>query len=310
MYRCEAFANVPKSRRRAALSLQIPAWSPFERTEHYCVWSGDTAMIWLWDADVVRPQGETLGLTDLQAARLRIVPETVLLQRKPDGVHLQGCRHGFELQHWRGNVLCDSFWLPEPPDLRQWDRFLHRLGSDVPDQAMVPDAAEAVMGAEPWAAPLTPKEWLEANERMLTASCLLALAVFAVWQEARLWRIHRSAGNAAAEFAAMEAELGPLLAARTELLRLRRLDRRLADILAEPSQARLMTLVDQAIPSENARFQQWSYRQRELAVIVQDPSLDPIASIKALEAVPMFDQVRAKSARGADSIEIMLRVQP
>ena len=34
MYRREDFANVPRGKRRSALALKLPVWSPFERTGH------------------------------------------------------------------------------------------------------------------------------------------------------------------------------------------------------------------------------------------------------------------------------------
>ena len=53
MYRREDFTNVPRSKRRSALALKLPVWSPFERTGHHCVWSGSSAMVWFWDEDKV-----------------------------------------------------------------------------------------------------------------------------------------------------------------------------------------------------------------------------------------------------------------
>ena len=82
------------------------------------------------------------------------------------------------------------------------------------------------------------------------------------------------------------------------------------EYLGEPSQAYLMSVVDRAIPNEDAVFRQWSYQQRELTVTVQDPSLDPIAYIERLEEEPLFRQVRTQLARDADSLEITLEVVP
>ena len=57
LYRCEDFDNVPRGRRRAALELNIPVWSPFARTGHHCVWAGAAAMVWMWDAEQVGQSG-------------------------------------------------------------------------------------------------------------------------------------------------------------------------------------------------------------------------------------------------------------
>ena len=107
----------------------------------------------------------------------------------------------------------------------------------------------------------------------------------------------------------MQDTLDPLLDARNELSSLRRSNRALADLLGEPSQARLMGLVDRALPGPQARFREWRYQQGELTVLVEDPDLDPITYVRSLEAVPLFDRVKAKPARGDNRIEITLRVQ-
>ena len=110
MYRCESFANVPRSRRRSALELKLPVWSPFVRTGHHCVWSGDSAMVWFWDQDKVAAArgargGRLRGAAARAAAQVRVLPETVFGERRPGGVYLQPCREGYELQHWRASLL-------------------------------------------------------------------------------------------------------------------------------------------------------------------------------------------------------------
>ena len=315
MYRREDFVNVPRNRRRSALALKLPVWSPFERTGHHCVWSGSSAMVWFWDADEVGPGAEApdarrSGAGASRAARARVLPETVFHARKPDGVHLQACREGFELQHWRADVLADAFWFPDRPDERELGWFLDRRGIEARATPLdVPAAAGAGLAPEPWSISLTPGEWFEANERTLVATCLLALSLAVIWQEARFWKIRHLEETVTGELARMQDELGPLLDARNELLRLRRTNRALSDILREPSQAHLMGLVDRAIPGPAAQFREWRYQQRELTVIVEDPDLDPIAYVRSLEAVPLFDQVRAEPAHGDNRIEITLRVR-
>lgn len=332
MYRREDFAHVPRGKRRSALALRLPVWSPFERTGHYCVWSGSTAMVWFWDEDKVGPgtgsdsdrsgtPSDSLGDAgapdtgragaDARAATgLRVLPETVFRARKPDGLHLQRCREGVELQYWRSDVLVDAFWFPDRPDRASLRSFIDRqAGGAEALQSSRPAVVGGELAPEPWRVPLAPGEWLEANERVLVGACLLVLLMAVVWQEARFWKIHHLGRSVAAELSLMQDELDPLLAARNELLTLHRTNRALSAILREPSQARLMGLVDRAIPSAQARFREWHYQQRELKVVVEDPDLDPITYVRALEAEPLFDQVRAEPVRGDDRLRITLRVR-
>jgi len=291
------------------------------------VWSGSTAMVWFWDGDTVgaghdAPEesaasgapGASGAPPSSAGARpatgLRVLPETVFHARKPDGLHLQRCHEGVELQYWRADVLVDAFWFPDRPDRDSLRSFIDRqAGGAEALRSSKPSVAGGELAPDPWRVPLTPSEWLEANERPLVAAFLLALLLAIAWQEARFWKIHHLRSSAEAELARMQDELDPLLAARNELLRLNRTNRALSAILREPSQARLMGLVDRALPSAQARFREWHYQQRELKVVVEDPDMDPITYVRSLEAEPLFDQVRAEPVQGDDRLEITLRVR-
>lgn len=302
LYRCEQFDNVPKSKRRAALELKIPVWSPFQHTGHHCVWSGSSAMVWLWDADAV--SGDDFPAAVPEGAS-RVVPETVFLPRKARGLHLQACRAGFELQLWRDDVLQDSVWYGARPTEEEVERFASRSGAT---GGGVLGEGPPALSPEPWASMLGPAEWLAGNERAVVTTCLAALLLAAVWFEARIWHVRFEAGAVGKELEAMEAELGPLLAERTEFLRLRRIDEGLAAILTHPSQALLMGLVDRAVPSDQATFYRWQYRQGELQVTIEDPALDPIAYVEQFQRVPRFEQVKAELALGQNRLEVTLQV--
>ena len=308
MYRCEDFTNVPRGRRPSALALQVPVWSPFQNTGYHAVWSGSTAMVWFWDSDVVAVRPEELfdNPGPQSAARVRVRPETVFLPRKPDGVHLQACREGFELQHWQGEVLKDAFWLPARPDEARIDWFCRRRGVATGLESV----AEADAAApEPWAGAVPVREWVLANEGALAASGLAVLVLVLVWQEVRIGKMGYLAEAAAAELEQMEQELGPALSARNELVRLRGRNEALAGILNQPSQALIIGLADQAVPGDSARFYQWRYQQGELRLTVEDPNLDPIAYVRALESIPNFDQVQVGQSRRNNRVEITLRVR-
>ena len=330
MYRSEDFSNVPRNRRRAALDLKLPLWSPFARTGHHCVWEGGRAMVWFWDADAVTADPAAPGAADappdLASARIppRIRPETVFLPRMSDGVHLQACREGFELQHWREDVLERAYWFRQPPDQARIESVLAQWGADVDVKgARPPPPHPAVEGPmsdgraptaeptrEPWSSSLTPREWLEANERPLATAVLMVLLLTATWHEARYWQARHLEHAAAADFAAMQQDLNPILSARNELLALRNRNLAVTEILGEPSQAYLMGAVDRAIPSADARFRQWSYQRPELTVVISDENPDLIAYIRSLADEPMFDEVAAEQGRRENEIQITMRVRP
>ena len=333
MFRREDFSNVPRNRRRAAVELRLPVWSPFRNTGHHCVWIGGVAMVWFWDRDKVSVDPALLGGPaariaptasdatpasagmDAAAAGVRIVPETVFHPAKPDGLHIQACHEGFELQRWRNGILDDAFWLasePRPLDVAWFRGRAEDAGAEADAASAVapPRADAAPLLSDPWSGALSPREWLEVNEAALVAAGLLVLAAALVWQETRIWKSHYIKEATVAEFERMQEALAPELAARTELLDLRRQNSALAAILDQPSQARLMAIVDQAIPSDAASFTTWRYQQGELRVVVEDPAPDPIGYVEAFSAVPLFRDVQAAPERSADLLEITVRVTP
>lgn len=314
MYRSEDFGNVPRNKRRAALDLRLPLWSPFARTGHHCVWEGATAMVWFWDADAVPADSPGPDTPPSSKTPPRIRPETVFLPRLSDGVCLQACREGFELQHWRDRVLEHAYWFRQRPDQARMESVLSEWGAAAtpPGPGVAPDVGSTTRDPthEPWSSSQAPREWLETNERAVATAVLLVLALTATWHEARYWQARHLQQAAGEDFAALQQDLDPILTARNELLALRSRNLTVAEILNEPSQAYLMGLVDSAIPGPDARFRQWSYQQRELSVVVEDENADPIAYVRSLEAQPMFEQVEATQGRRENEILMTLVVRP
>ena len=318
MYRCEDLSAVPRNRRRAALDFKLPVWSPFERTDYHVVWSGGVAMVWFWDSErTARAREEFSSLfpkaRGRTAARLRILPETVFYERKPDGLHLQLCSDGFEIQRWHENALTDAFWLAERPQESDFNRFLGRQESDpagpLPDSEGIPVPAGNRMAPEPWSVARDPHGWFAGVQPSLAAACLFALVLVVLWQEARYWKIRQLEDTAASEFRRMQERISPLLEARNALIGLRRTNLALLDLLRRPSQAELMHAVDRAIPSPKARFREWRYQRGELKISIEDRNADAIAYIRALEAVPLFDRVRAEPGSKRNRLDVTLQVR-
>lgn len=299
LYRCEDFDNVPRSRRRAALELNIPVWSPFARTGHHCVWAGAAAMVWMWDAEQVGRSEEA------RAHTAQWLPETVLHPKKADGAHLQACQRGFELQHWRGGVLRASYWQPEQADQATWDWFAGRV--DAPAEQTAPTAHQAQFAPAPWATPVTPGDWLRARERSLVAGGFALFAVVACWQEARIWTLAAHTAAAAEAVQQRQDELDPLLRARNEVRSLRIRNGALATLFSAPSQPELMVLVDQSVP-EGAAFWQWRYQTGDLALVLTGEQLDPVACVKGLSRV--FDEVTLPGRQQPGRVDIALKVRP
>ncbi len=321
MYRSEDFAGVPRNRRDAAVALRIPVWSPFERGGHYCAWSGTTAMVWFWDETAVVVDPARLGVprygapsSDASSSGVRVLPETVLYPEKVDGVHLQECREGFDLQYWRDGVLVDSLWLAARPTTRRVAAFVaqHDGGSATDDGggATVREVPTTVacLAPGPWATPFRPQAWLVANEHALAVTVFAVLAAVAAFQEARLWRYHFANASATAQYDNIERQLVPVLEARDELLGLDRRNAFLTRVMQQPSQAELMLRVDRALPGQAIQFKSWQYRQGDLTVVLSNSATeDPVAIIANLQADPLFTEVRPGRS-DKDGFAVSLRI--
>ena len=320
LYRSEDFADVPRNRRDAAVTLKIPVWSPFESTGHHCVWSGSRAMVWFWDESGVEVNPVDLGLPPTDAAsgvpaNVRLLPETVLYPKQHDGPWVQQCREGFDLQFWRDGALLDSLWLPAPPDAQRVQAFLGQLGAATAEAGHTTAAMPASLPVstpafqpEPWISPLTPRAWLIANERALVIAALTLAAAAAALQEARYWRYHLAQLSDAAELRTIDRELAPVLDARGELLAVQRRSEFLAGIANHPSQAEVMVQVDRALPDDDTEFGTWRYQQNDLSVVLAGgPEQDAVAIIAGLQAVPTFADVEPGRTY-PDGFEVDLRI--
>jgi hypothetical protein len=307
MFRCENFGHIPKSKREGALANQVALWSPFENAEHHCVWSDDTAMVWFWDADLIDARQQTshadsAGEDDRQ---LLVRPETVFHTRHSNGAYLIDCADGCEIQFWENDVLIDAAYFPMPPTAQNIAGFMERNGAT---DGELKRSSEAELNPEPWSTKPTIDEWLLFNERRLVAVLLIIISAIIVFQEVRIYRVKSAAESTETQFEALQTQVGPVLSTRNEAQRLRLRNQLLGLLLSAPSQALLMSAVDDALPSPAAHFREWHFQQGELRIIIEDSEANSLEYVRSLESHPLFDDVRVEQARGRDRVELTMTV--
>ena len=160
--------------------------------------------------------------------------------------------------------------------------------------------------------PVTPRAKLRALFSAKSSSIQPRSRTF--WANARTRRAYSTTAQQLEESTRVELgsnqdRLAPLLRARDELLELQTNNLALLNILHEPSLARLVSPVDEAIPNPAAMFWEWLYQRPELRVVVEDPAPDPIGYVRALEGEPLFEEVSAELLPGNDGILTTLRVR-
>ena len=139
-------------------------------------------------------------------------------------------------------------------------------------------------------------------------AALTVFAAAAAFQEARYWRYHLAHAADAAELRAIDDELAPVLDARDKLVALNGRNAFLARALNQPSQALLMLQVDRALPSKAIQYRSWRYQQQDLAMVLSgNATVDPVAVIANLQAVPSFADVRPGRS-DQEGLEVRLRI--
>ena len=306
LYRCEGFDHVPRAKREAALVFQVQSWSPFDRTGHFAVWSGGSAMVWYWDADAsaLLDGHPALANAEVEPAQCLVLPETLFRPRHEHGVCLQRCTEGYEIQHWRDGLLRGSYWSMQPPSAQRLAWFADRQNID---EVADPPLLDALL-AEPWSSDTRPREWLLHNELRLAAGVALVFSIVLIWQEARYWKYGWVGNGFDGSFAEIQEQVAPFMAARDGHRNLSGINQVLDDLLRAPSQAYLMGQVDQTLPSPEAKFVEWRYQQGELKVVVEDAAASPVEYVQRIEAQPIFREVRVEQGRRPNQLELTMKV--
>ena len=317
MYRCEDFTSIPRSRRRRALDFKLPVWSPFERTGYHAVWCDGVAMVWFWTATgSLRRPATSRRCFRPRAGEGSGDPE--FCQRQSSTNERQpACIFSLVWKESRYNVgrLTSSlmpFGFPRPLTKVSWtgsSRGKTSTSEYCPSQHRSTGSRQHSNAARSLPASRAPRDLISASRWMLASIFLLALLLIVTWQEARFWKVHQLERDTAFEVHRLQQHLAPALKARAAFSELRQRNLALLTVLGKPSQAHLMSAVNQALPSAEAEFREWGFRDGTIKISIQDRSPDPVAYIRALEALPMFAHVRAELAPNDGRLEITLKVQ-
>jgi hypothetical protein len=293
-----------------ALALQTRRVSVFEVTGSHCHFGADFVSLWLWDQGSVQQAAEAIGV-DL--ARIRVLPETALVQGATDGVRLVETLDGFEGQSWINGSLAASRIWPAPPDDRAW--VLFQRGASVPPDritATTPMALQLEWLDRPWTrSRLSPRLGLAQVNLPLVAACTGAALLIAYGYLGAEWlRIERDIGAIKAQAAAHSNEVEPELKARTTALSnaaavdsLRQLDK-------FPTQLALMARVAEIMPANETRFIEWLFDRGKLQLTVAAAHrLDALYFVRALQRLRGFKNVEAERAFDENSLRIRFSIE-
>lgn len=311
-YRLLDFTGVPRSKRAAALRLQLSQFAPFVEPGYAVAWEGAAAQVWCWDASRVRDAART---ADVAVARLRFVPESVCYAPLDDGARLLKVNDGFEGQVWKERTLTRSrFWTTLPAD-HEWIAFERDAGLSPDRQAARPSVVDQ---------PLLPQAYTKVGEGLEGDSTLAlaepamlfvlvaALGIGSAWYLTRYWKLASRSDELVAQLGALGQSAAPVLAAREHAIDNEVFANRLAHIPTYPDQLSLMAEFATAFAADRVVLRDWNFNLGKLRVVVAFPNALPPTSnvVSAVQEQAAFANVRVAPANDPKSLTISADVKP
>jgi hypothetical protein len=299
-YKSFPLADIPKNQRIAALRMQIRQWNPYAAAGSCVVIEHDTAMVWLWDRQRI---SDAIAASGLQAARVKVIPESLLVPQLNDGLRLLKTLDGVEAQVWKSNSLVSSRWWPALPAAAEWIAFQRDAG--MAQHAELPAGAQpAPLLAEPWAKAASLEDYHAFDtrvERLVYAFGILLLAAATLWYGIHVVKRGSAVISRQAELAELNEKAKPVIAARSEAQAALLHVQALLATDPYPNQLQLMAKVAESLPRNGTHVREWNYQngKLKLLVVVPDPGAQSSGLVSALQTAGPFNNVR--SAAGGDN---------
>lgn len=300
--------HIPRPQRARALSLQVKPWSPFASTDSCVVWAQDSALVWVWDGDLVNA---ALTANKLSPHRIKIIPEPLLQARREAGLHIVACAEGFEGQAWHDRLLTHSRWWPRLPDTGEWLNFQRDAGiAPENQQTVLPPHHEKVWLDTPWGKPAGLTDIMlgsQKGEQVLLALAILALAIPTLWYAMSLIKLQNASALRATHLRALETRAGPVLAARNQTLDALNRAKALQTISAYPDQLSLMAKVGEKLPADGVYLKEWDYSNGKLKFNLTSASkLASSHYVKLFQIPGIFTNVQAAPTSDPTSLALSM----
>jgi len=128
LFRTMDLTNVPRSKIEQAVSLQVPAVSPFSETGYWYFEDFGRVSIWLWDEALRR----SLSTRDTERD-VEVLPESCFTLEENEGSYVYRCKEGYMFQCWRDGELISDSWWEESLNKGQLEVLKRGLGGTIDD---------------------------------------------------------------------------------------------------------------------------------------------------------------------------------
>lgn len=285
-YQWMDFASVPRALRNNLLTQRVRQFSPFGNPASWHVSESNAAQVWFWDAErIIRMHH------DQDLPTLSVVPETMLYPPLDNGLRLQPCIEGWELQYWSAKQLHHSRWFASKPDAREQADFVRVCGA-AENENWFEGSAELL--SKPWNEKAF---WSKENLKSEAVAPWLILGVFLAWfclQLGLSLGVQIKQTFLSASVATRNHSLADVVKQRDGALQQQEFNQAVSAIVQRPSQLHLLAQVRNCLSTFNFMILDWQYQRGQVAVILQQENLDTRALIEACNKNPEFSDVRAE----------------
>jgi hypothetical protein len=297
-YQCMDFESVPRALRANLLTQRVRQLSPFNNPASWQVLDANSAQVWFWDAErVIRMHHEQ----DLPT--LSVVPEIMLYAPLDNGLRVQPCIEGWELQYWSAKLLRHSRWFANKPDARDQADFV-RISGAVENAEWF--EGETTLLAKPWNEKAF---WSKENLTSEAVAPRLVLGVLLAWLILQVGlslgvQIHEKI--LATSVASKNKQLKTLVRERDGALQQQEFNQAIAALIGSPTQLHLLAQVRACIPAD-AKYSilDWQYQHGQLTLLLQQDNLDTRALIQACSSNSAFSEVHVEPGITPDQIRVL-----
>lgn len=286
-YQCMGFESVPRALRANLLLQRVRQLSPFSNPASWQVSEGNTAQVWFWDAErVIRMHHEQ----DLPT--LSVVPEIMLYPPLDNGLRVQPCLDGWELQYWSAKLLRHSRWFVTKPGVRDQADFVRVCGA-TEDEQWHEGSSELL--SKPWNEKAF---WSKENLQSEAVAPRLVLGIFLAWFCLQLGLglgVQIKKAFLSSSVSNKNHRLAEVVKQRDGALQQQEFNQAVSALIEGPSQLHLLAQVRSCLSGlSNFMILDWQYQRSQIVVLLQQDNLDTRALIEACNKNPIFTDVRAE----------------
>jgi hypothetical protein len=306
-------SRLPAPKRKAALALQLPQWSPFADSGYAIVWQDGYASVWCWDNS--RVDAEIQKSNRIVKAQQKL-PESLLRAPLQAGLRLLKCLNGAEGQYWQNGQLQVSRWWPQKPDQHAWLAFQRDCGIPAEEQQAQATLQDLPLLQKPWAkisAPGGAGGDVPMAEVGLYTALVFGLGLTTAVLGLQHHQVSSATAKRSAELAAIKSKAGKVFSAREDalntLIRIKGID----SLEPNPQPLILMEAVAETLPkSGGAYLKEWEMTGSHLKISVfsQDGNVSGASYVQALDKTGLFSNIQIVTDAEPKTTGFSMTVRP